>query len=285
MDGGKFTIFVLLDGAQLLPKDPKTFVAVLLSFIYATPTELGFDPNIRECTPTQGDPQNFIYTVNDDKRGPTYFKTLESLSEYRSRCISGRATRVWKAIQIKSLDDHLPLNGGKKVVLKDIWLEQGAKTERQLQTNLFTDIGEFIKRTLPVKGVPELKSAGDIFEALIRDILVDERWKKHFLTIIFDGIGDPCKECPISARPDPTIFNEHLNPPDPPRSQAANHSRAYSTSVLHEHTSSTNVAPVAPRKFVPKRRYIVVFEELCEAVEDATSFPDVMKAMNDVAKG
>jgi len=38
---------------------PRTFVAVLLSFMYATPVELGFDPNIKECTPTQPSPQLF----------------------------------------------------------------------------------------------------------------------------------------------------------------------------------------------------------------------------------
>ena len=49
--------------------------------------------------------------------------------------------RVWKATQIKSLDNHSPVNCAKEVMLKDIWLEQDAKTERELQTNLFTDIG------------------------------------------------------------------------------------------------------------------------------------------------
>ena len=41
-------ILILVDGAEwLFPKNPKTFVAVLLSIIYATPVELGFDPNIK----------------------------------------------------------------------------------------------------------------------------------------------------------------------------------------------------------------------------------------------
>jgi hypothetical protein len=253
--------------------------------MYATPVELGFDPNIKECTPTQTAPQYFVYTVNDKKAGTVYFKTLQSLSEYRSLCISGRATRVWKAIQIKSLDDHSPVNGAKEVVLKDIWIQHDAQTERDLQTRLFTDISAFITGTSPGEPIPQLESSEPTFEQLIRGILVGEHWKKHFLTIMFDGIGVLSKESPISARPDATLFNKPLNQPVFPRSQASDYSRAYSTSALREQTSSPSATPAAPRKFAPKRRYFVVFEELCEAVEDLTRFSDTMNALKDTVKG
>jgi hypothetical protein len=255
--------------------------------MYATPVELGFDPNIKECTPTQPGPQYFVYTVNDKKAGTLYFKTLQSLSEYRSLCISGRATRVWKIIQIKSLDDHSPVNGAKEVVLKDIWLEQDAQTERELQTRLFADIGAFITGPLDANGgrVPQLALSGATFERLIQEILVDEQWKKHFLTIMFDGIGVPSKERPTSARPDPTLFNKPLNQTVAPHSHASDYSRAYSASALRERTSSTHAIPATPRKFAPKRRYFVVFEDLCQAVEDLTSFSDAMNAMKDTVKG
>jgi Fungal protein kinase len=248
----------------------------LLSFIYATPVELGFDPNIKECTPTQLGPQYFVYTVNDKKAGTVYFKTLQSLSEYRSLCISGRATRVWQVIQIKSLDDHSPVNSAKEVVLKDIWLQQDAKTERELQTDLFTDIGAFITGTSAGEPFPPQESSETTFQELIRGILVGEQWKQHFLTIMFDSIGVPSKECPMFARPDPTLFNKPLIQRVAPGSQASDYSRVYSTSALHEKTSSTSATPAAPRKFAPKRRYFVIFEELCEAVEDLTRFSDTI---------
>jgi len=281
-----FCILILVDGAEwAFLKNPKIFVTVLLSFIYATPVELGFDPNVKEYTPTPPGPQYFIYTINDGEEGMAYFKTLRCLSEYRSLCISGRSTRVWKAIQIKSLDDHSPVNCAKEVVLKDIWLGQDAQTERELQTNLFTDIGAYIKRTLPGGCIPQLRESGSVYSELIQDLLGDEKWKKHFLTILFDGIGVPCKERPVSARPDPTLFDEPIDEPVAPRSQGADHSRAYSTSVLHEQTSSTSAAPAAPRTFAPKHRYFVVFQELCKAVEDLTSFSDTMNALKHAVKG
>ena len=199
--------------------------------------------------------------------------------------MSGRATRVWKVIQIKYLDNHSPVNCAKEVVLKDIWLEEGAKTEQQLQDDLFRDIGASIQPTLPGESIPWLVSSRPDFEGLIRDILVDEKWKKHFLTIMFDGAGVPCRGYPISASPDPTLFDKPPDQPVAPHSQAADHSRAYSTSILREQISSTSATPVAPRKFAPKRRYFVVFEELCEAVEDSTSFSDTMNAMKDAVKG
>ena len=266
-------------------KDPKTFVAVLLSFIYATPVELGFDPDIIECTPAQGGPQYFVYTVDDNEGGKLYFRTLQSLSEYRSHCISGRATRVWKVIQVTSLVDHSPVHvdcGG--VVLKDIWLQRDATTERNLQTALFGDIEAFRKQAILDKGIPRLKSSGPTLEQSIRDLLVDETYKKHFLTIMFDRLGPASKECPPFARSDPALFNMPLTQVVPPRSRAADHSRESSGSLLFEQTS-INTTPTTVRKFAPKCRYVVVFKELCKTVENLTSFTDVSNAMMDTVKG
>lgn len=176
------------------------------------------------------------------------------------------------------------MNDAKEVVLKDIWLQQGAKTERELQTNLFTDIRTLIQ-TLAGGSIPQLESSGATFQTLIQGILVNEGWKTHFLTIMFDGLGVPCKECAFSARRDQTLFNKPLNQPVAPHSLIADHSRGCSTSVLREQTSSMSATPAVLRKFVPKRRYIVIFKELCEAVEDLTSFSDTMNAMKDTAKG
>lgn len=266
-------------------KDPKTFVAVLLSFIYATPVKLGFNSDIKECTPTEPSHQYFVYTVNDDKVGMIYFKMLQSLSEYHLLCISGRATWVWKVIQIRSPNDHSPVGCAKEVVLKDIWIEQDVKTECELQTSMWMDIDTFTTRILPGGRVPQLESSGPGFERLIRDTLVDEKWKKLFLMILFDGIGIPSKECPKSARPDATLFNKPHDQPVAPHSQAADHSRAYSTSILREETSCTSVMPATLRKFAPRRCYTVVFEELCQAMENLTSFSDMMDAMKDAVKG
>lgn len=257
----------------------------MLAFIYATPLELGFDPNIKGCTP-QGGSQYFVYTVKNDTEGTAYFRTLESLSEYRSLNISGRATRVWRAIQIKSLDDHSPVNGA-NVVLKDIWLQQDAKTERQLQTELFTDITTFSKQIPPRwPYVPVAIPTSGTLEGPIQDILADEKWKRHFLTIKFDAIGASCKKCSISAKADLTLFRPPFTPQKAPRSPASDSSRVYSSaSALREQSSSTSQSPVVPRKFAPKRRYIVVFEELCKAVEELTSFSDTMNALKDSVKG
>ena len=177
------------------------------------------------------------------------------------------------------------MNGAKEAVLKDIWIQQDAKTERELQADLFMDIGAHITGTSPGEPIPRLQSSEATFKELIRGILVDGQWKKHFLTIMFDSIGVPSRECPISARPDPTLFNKPLNQPVAPGARVTDYSRAYSTSTLRERTSSTSATPAAPRKFAPKRRYFVVFEELCEAVEDLTRFSDTMNAMKDTVKG
>ena len=67
LDKGNLRIPVLVDGAEwFFLKGARTFVGVLLASMYV---ELGFDPNIKERTPTQPSPQYFVYTANDKKRG------------------------------------------------------------------------------------------------------------------------------------------------------------------------------------------------------------------------
>lgn len=255
---------------------------MLLSFIYATPVELGLDPGITEFTPAKGGPQSFIYMANDDKGRKRFFQTSHSLSERRPLCNSGRATRVWKVHEVMSPVEPVRV-GCKEIVLKDIWLEQGAETERDLQNALFTDIEAF-ERARGDERIRQLESSGPTLEGNIRGILANQKYKKHFLTILFDRLGPASKKCPESATPNPNIFNPPLNQLVPPRSRATDHSRASSSSPLYEQTS-INAKPARMRTFVPKCRYIIVFEEVCESVEELTSFSDAMSAVVDTLKG
>ncbi|CAA7260737.1 unnamed protein product [Cyclocybe aegerita] len=113
--------------------DLKTFVSVLLSFIFATETEVGFDLTISRLSPV-----SYVYQVSD-----RFFKTIRMISEYRPLCIADRMTRVWEAVEVASFNDPTPKRNAHPIALKDVWLDASAQTEKEIQSALFSDLEEF----------------------------------------------------------------------------------------------------------------------------------------------
>ena len=69
-------------------------------------------------------------------REPLYLQTTATIFNPRIMCISGRKTRVWRAIQVTGMDG-LEETGSKEVVLKDVWLDKGSQTEKENQNLIY----------------------------------------------------------------------------------------------------------------------------------------------------
>ena len=69
-------------------------------------------------------------------REPLYFQTTATIFNPRIMCISGRKTRVWRAIQVTGMDG-LEETGSKEVVLKDVWLDKSSQTEKENQNLIY----------------------------------------------------------------------------------------------------------------------------------------------------
>ena len=78
----------------------------------------------------------YVYELRQKAPGEKlYFRTMGTIFNSRTACISGRKTRVWRAIQVSG-PDGLEIKGDKEVALKDVWLDKGSQTEKQNQDSI-----------------------------------------------------------------------------------------------------------------------------------------------------
>ncbi|KAF8882556.1 hypothetical protein BD779DRAFT_1674902 [Infundibulicybe gibba] len=122
-----------------------------------------------------------------------YFQTRGLIAEYRSLCITGRMTRVWKAVE---LDQEQTSVVGEPVVLKDIWLEEAAQTEKQIQDKIFSDIRSFA------------------------DVLKKDKYKDYFLHILCDYQGETTKPLAPTASTKFGLFNTPVSTSAPSTSRS-----------------------------------------------------------------
>src|SRR5262245_16382867 len=98
--------------------------------MFGSTTALGYDEAIRRCCPP-GERIHYEYRIIDSQKRLRYFRTRESLSSYRSLVITGRMTRVWRAVEIDSFEGKEIT--GEAVALKDVWLDELADIESTIQ--------------------------------------------------------------------------------------------------------------------------------------------------------
>lgn len=123
-------------------------IRVALSVMFGTLSEVGYDETIlriREPPPPAYDPRDesnstiaYVYKI-----GGRSFKTVRPIDELRSPCITGRATRVWEAIEGAG-DTSETMPGASSVVVRDVWLDKSARTEREVQTEIFKSLRDVV---------------------------------------------------------------------------------------------------------------------------------------------
>ncbi|KAJ3574847.1 hypothetical protein NP233_g1478 [Leucocoprinus birnbaumii] len=121
----------------------KTFIHVLMTFLFATEAEMGFDPNVRRVY--YENEYRYIYTITSEYGPPRYFRTIKLIQDPRLSCTTGRGTRVWEAEEVSESSENATIQntrGGKLVALKDIWLDEGAETEGEIQGRIIQKLKE-----------------------------------------------------------------------------------------------------------------------------------------------
>ncbi|KAF8879146.1 hypothetical protein BD779DRAFT_1552665 [Infundibulicybe gibba] len=222
-------------------EDLESFTAISLSFMFSSDKEMGYDP----CVIRSKDGSNYIYHLEDQSGKKRYFQTHSLIAEYRSLCVTGRMTRVWEAIE---LDQEQTGEMGKPVVLKDLWLDGAAQTEKQIQNEIFRDI-----RSFPVSTLDSLEDLSNEMRAHLRKALANDRYKEYFLHIICDYRGETTKPLAPTASPKLGLFNA------PVSTSAPSTTRSLSNPTRD------------PRQFVQRRQYRLVYNEVCETLHDLKS--------------
>ncbi|KAF5316257.1 hypothetical protein D9619_006205 [Psilocybe cf. subviscida] len=221
-------------------EDPRTLVQIFLMFANATPPQLGVDPTVHIGPPGERG-VSYVYEVPDEDGTPLFFKTGKSLVPQRPLCISGRTTRVWEVTQVTSADGKKEVNG-KKVILKDVWLDasdEHSKTEAENMDAIFKAVDDYVDAALKPEIERELKANPNLsretllsdpaavarltmqfinrdprFHAFddatkkrLRDNLTNKKYRSMFLTKLHAWKGRTCRAVGPGATRTPDLFH------------------------------------------------------------------------------
>ncbi|TRM63082.1 hypothetical protein BD626DRAFT_32776 [Schizophyllum amplum] len=224
--------------------DNRRCIQVFIAFMFASRHDLGFDETVhvvkyqgRSC---------YGFEVGD-----RLYRSTCCLFQHNGACLTGRGTRVWEVVRVEDFQSLKQIEE-KRCALKDVWLDEDARTEKQILDALFADIDAVAKRI--EASDPETLRVLHGFDTKTRDELrrcVGDRrlYSWYFLTIDHDWKGPTSKRRAASAIPTPDTLDA------PPSRVVAD-----------------------PRTFPPKYQYRVVFNEVGEALHDVDDISIVLTA-------
>ena len=238
--------------------------------------ELGYDESVQRGFDEQRGQYCHVFRVGD-----SYFKTLRSIDEHLNTCITGRATRVFEVIKVPGFNNLTEEPTASRMVLKDVWLDIVASTEKEIQSAIFERLEEVARKLQEGQDLPHFAGLSDTDKALLHEALRDENYKRYFLTIDCDTRGAPSKSCPPdSSRPE-DVFSPRASGPVPAKFSHGDDSR----SLPVPPSARPLQRPSSQRSYLAKYSYRVVFKEVCEALHYVDNSKNVFKAMNDCLLG
>ncbi|KAG9218182.1 hypothetical protein CCMSSC00406_0010224 [Pleurotus cornucopiae] len=246
-------------------ENPRLLIKVFMSFLFATEEELGYDPIVMRDA--KGD---YIYRIPSTEQGQQrdrFFRTTASIAEYRSNNITGRMARVWKVVECNPSGAVLSPSEPSRV-LKDVWLEDSALTESQIQSQIFEDIKKFFRDKQDARYL-----AFERLRPSISDLERNDRYRKYFIQIVADYDGRRTKpRLPNSQR------KRRLFSTVEPLALPTTSNRGGSGTPCP--TESKITFDEGPREFAPRKQYRVIFGEVCEAVGDLGTAGEVADVLS-----
>ncbi|KAF5363266.1 hypothetical protein D9756_001092 [Leucocoprinus leucothites] len=260
-------------------EDPRTFTKVFVSFLFAKELEIGFDPSVRRVT--YRTKECFIYEIKAEG-GTRYYRTINPIFNPRVACITGRKTRVWEVEEVRLIDGSLAnvqvVVKGKRVALKDVWLDEGSATEWEIQKTIFDKLKQVRDKDC------EWATEGYL-RPLIKEALTDFPRNLPFMQIECDGWGKETRERHAEAVADPAIIPaKNL---ESSASQSAMHTNKKSTmsrpSGASNRPNSVSSRPrYGSRDYIVKKQYRLVYSSVGYALHDAKDLSTSFKAIKDV---
>jgi hypothetical protein len=257
---------------------------------------MGYDPTVHRVLDSEGKTQ-YVYTIEDSRASPKYFLTQQSLSELHTLRVAGRSTRVWQVVEVcapkdiskvRSTHELVPVCGAHSMVLKDAWLHLSGSTEGRIQDSMYSKLHETARSLADVDDedtfLTDILPSNDDTRSQILDVLRTAAWTKYFLTIVVENEGAQTKTKAEHAKavrglfdqPDPPNTPASLSSSDPNRGQGSQPSNTRGVGLPRNHPGGAHEA---------KKRYRVVFRELCKPLHQLPDFGDVCSAMTDCLLG
>jgi hypothetical protein len=211
-------------------------------------------------------------------------------------CITGRKTRVWKAIEVKGFEGNAvneKPNGDTEVALKDVWLDDGSRTEKQNLDAIFGRL-ETIKEDAYQWAPPPLQSK-------LKAALENEGYKDYFMEIVCDSFNlSSSKETSDQATPAPQILNFNGKGPvndddgnvkvleDRNMLTGSTHSTGYNHTTSDKSKGSAYskaCLKVKTRSYKVKRQYRLVYKEVGESLDLVETLETTFIALLDAYIG
>lgn len=258
----------------------------------ASHDELGYDPSVRKITVEQpvqtstslqdakacAEQTAYEYMIRDGDEEIWYQTINKALFSYQESCLLGRAVRVWKVrrVAIDSTGERTLV--GPVMALKDYWLAKNARTEGEIQEDMFRRAREARVRRSEAADHPE-------------DV------QKHFMTIVHDvpvelqnGHFDTSEEfirCPL---PQDCQHTSLLLPPG--RQATAPHGTSHNTLAKGTVANTACSASDYPKQhrvveyvFEHRIHHRLVFKEVGVPLQELTDSSMLFKCLADATKG
>jgi hypothetical protein len=208
--------------------------------------------------------------------GPKYYKTGEPLYNPRTLCITGRKSRVWKAIEVIGPNSLEAKPNALEVVLKDCWVDGNADTEKEIQNKIFKRLAEV--READYAWAPKG------LRTRLEDALAHP--EKYFMKIILDwdlGLNKAKPRC----RADPDLLSCRIERSVADSAQLIPSTQTPLGTGGTSHSSAPHLAAsygrdCQQRRYCTKRHYCVIYAEVGESLAYATSLSDAVRAFDDI---
>ncbi|KAF7762407.1 hypothetical protein Agabi119p4_9000 [Agaricus bisporus var. burnettii] len=265
-------------------KDIKSFIHVFLSLLYATREEIGYDPTVHRVL--HKDKIQYVYEVVSE--GETrYFRTKKTLFTSRVLSITGRKTRVWKAVEVEGYENEQYRKEkvrGKEVALKDCWLGEGSRTEKDNLSAIFERL-EAVKEK--VKDDPKILDWADPSgnRQLFEDLLDTGNYKGYFMEIECDTKLAITKARLPTAQPVPD-FLVPLEREETSSGNAGPQSTQTTQSLLEmahqrRNAQQDRLKPSTPREYRAKQHYRLIYKEVGRPLHAATNLGSSLQGLAD----
>ncbi|XP_006457559.1 hypothetical protein AGABI2DRAFT_123416 [Agaricus bisporus var. bisporus H97] len=252
-------------------KDIRTFIQLFLSFVYATREQMGYDPTVHRIKDNE---PRYVYEIPTDK-GTRYFKTIHLLAYRKGHSITGRKTRVWKAVEVKGFKGNAineELNGGKEVALKDVWLDEGSTTEKEKLDVIFECL-RTIKEEAYAWAPKSLRSK-------LNDLFKDEGYRSYFMEIECDSFNLGRSKPTSDKAAEILQFSVEGAETREDSTQTTEHSHITEDDFKEANRLKANLK-VKTRSYAVKRQYRLVYSEVGESLERVQTLQTAFTALMD----
>ncbi|KAG2009028.1 other/FunK1 protein kinase [Coprinopsis cinerea AmutBmut pab1-1] len=164
---------------------PDLLVRLLVAFLSSGMDQLGYDPLV-----TLLPDSNYVYEIpSRGHTAPLYYRTVSLICDSEPGHVSGRRMRIWEVEQVYSVANPVRVPGAPHRVLKDVILDAAARTEVDIQDELFADIAK-VANDESWSSRPFLKDFPQSDIDVLEDALQDGKFKQFFSRIVAKHVGE-----------------------------------------------------------------------------------------------